>query len=408
MFAQIMLLWLLQSPLAADRFAGVFQGEKLRVELKSVGGQYTGTIQLQGDAFPLIAKRQGNGIQGTFQTQGQSFAFQATLDDDTLTLTSDNTPYKLQREATVAAPPPAPVPIPAAAGKLHRTPAGLSFRTPDGWQVEHGPQASVMLPPGVQIDPNSENNAEVYMIASNTSLKDPNDPQFLKELQDQMAQSGAVVEKFDKEAFRTAKGPGAIFSWDIRGPKGQSLRFRTYLVRSANQTLALTAVGQREPLAARDPVLRQIASSLDLGSAANTAPPPAAAEAAEDPEAKDLRADTPLARGWDQRLRGKLLTQMSGNVGSSGGYTSEKRILLHADGRFDYYSSSLVTVDVPGASGSSGGTKDKTGRWRVVSRGEVPILELRPEGETTTYGALSYRDGKTFLGNVRTYVTDPK
>ena len=65
-------------------------------------------------------------------------------------------------------------------------------------------------------------------------------------------------------------------------------------------------------------------------------------------------------------------------------------------------------MDVPGASGNSGGTKNKTGRWRVVSRGDLPILEMRPEGETPMYGALSYQDGKTFLGNVRTFVTDPK
>ena len=245
------------------------------------------------------------------------------------------------------------------------------------------------------------------MIASNTNVKDPTDPRFLKELQDQMASSGAQVEKFDTEAFRAAQGPGVILSWDFRSPKGQPLRFRTYLVGANNQTLVLTAVGQRAPLAARDPVLRQIAASLDLGAAAK----PAAAEAAAaDPAAKDLRADTPVAKSWDQRLRGKLLTQVSGNVGSSGGYTSTKRILLHPDGRFDYYSSSLVTVDVPGASGNSGGTKNKTGRWRVVSRGDLPILEMRPEGETPMYGALSYQDGKPFLllGNVRTFVTDPK
>jgi hypothetical protein len=124
MYAGFMLLWLLQNPLAADRFAGIFQGDQLQVELKAAGGQYTGTIQLQGQGLPLTARRQGSGLQGTFQAQGQSFAFQVTLDGDTLTLTSDGTSYKLQRQAPANPLARAPASPPAAAtGKLHRSPA---------------------------------------------------------------------------------------------------------------------------------------------------------------------------------------------------------------------------------------------------------------------------------------------
>jgi len=406
-----------QNPLApaADRFPGVFSNDQLKVEIRGGGGQYTGTLHFQGQALPLTARRLGGGMEGTFQSQGQSFAFKAALEGDILTLTTDGASYSLRREAganPLASPRPATAAA-AASGKLHQNPAGVLFRIPEDWQVEHAGELSVIVPAGVTIDPNGDNNPEIYMVGINSEIRDVNDPRLVESTQSEFGENVKLERAVEKEPFTAAKGPGMMFTWDFRNPQGQRMRLRIHAVVVNNQGLVLTALGHRERLESRQTAVRQVASSLDFGgpqapattsqSTPSSKPAPVPA-----PSGPNIQTDTPLARQWDQRLRGKMLTQMSGNVGSSGGYTSSKKIYLNADGTFHYSSSSLVTVDVGGAFGNSGGSETGKGWWRVITSQNTPNLELRAEGEETVYVPLTDQDGKTFLGATRFFVTDPK
>ncbi len=80
----------------ASPFSGSFKGDKLSMQIKSgTGGQCTGTIQLGGKSFPFFAQANGNKLDGIFQSGGDHFAFIATFDNGTITLTSGGTTYTL-------------------------------------------------------------------------------------------------------------------------------------------------------------------------------------------------------------------------------------------------------------------------------------------------------------------------
>jgi hypothetical protein len=123
----------------------------------------------------------------------------------------------------------------------------------------------------------------------------------------------------------------------------------------------------------------------------------------------EIQADTPLARQWDQHLRGKKLTQLSAysSGGGGGGYSSERVAFFCRDGSFLYVASSAVSVyGSLGGSGTSAGTTRTTGHWRVVTEGDVAALEIRNDRGEHGYMRLEVRGGKTFVDGTRTFVTE--
>jgi hypothetical protein len=122
----------------------------------------------------------------------------------------------------------------------------------------------------------------------------------------------------------------------------------------------------------------------------------------------EIRTDTPLAQQWDQHLRGKKLTQLSSySSGGGGGYSSERIAYFCRDGRFLYVASSAVSMyGSMGGSGSSVGTTQTTGSWRVVTEGDVAALEIRNDRGEHGYMRLEYRNGKTLVDGTRTFVTE--
>jgi hypothetical protein len=125
--------------------------------------------------------------------------------------------------------------------------------------------------------------------------------------------------------------------------------------------------------------------------------------------AAEIRTDTPLAQQWDQRLRGKKLTQLSSysSGGGGGGYTSERVAYFCRDGRFLFFSSSSVSMyGNNGGMGSSSGQNRITGIWRVVTEGDVAAIEIRNDRGEHGYLRLAFQQGKTFIDGTRTFVTD--
>jgi hypothetical protein len=123
----------------------------------------------------------------------------------------------------------------------------------------------------------------------------------------------------------------------------------------------------------------------------------------------EIRTDTQLAREWDQHLRGKKLTQLSSysSGGGGGGYSAERVAYFCRDGSFYYFATSSVSVyGSLGGSGSAGGTTQITGRWRVVTDGDVAALEINNDRGEHGYMPLGYENGKTFVDGTRTFVTD--
>lgn len=83
--------------------------------------------------------------------------------------------------------------------------------------------------------------------------------------------------------------------------------------------------------------------------------------------------------------------------GSSGGYSSERKLYLASDGSYAYRSSSSVSVYVPGANGGSSGSNADQGRWRVIEQDGKAILELASAKGTRENIFLSMNGTKTLL-----------
>lgn len=123
------------------------------------------------------------------------------------------------------------------------------------------------------------------------------------------------------------------------------------------------------------------------------------------------REDTPLLREWLGHLRGKQLKYMdsySSNdpVGGSGGYSDKWEADLCSDGSFVFRSRSLVTADVGGVFGSSGGSAGSRGIWRLAEHNGQIVLQYRMDDGTQDQVLMSHRDGKTYFGQQRVFVTD--
>jgi len=124
------------------------------------------------------------------------------------------------------------------------------------------------------------------------------------------------------------------------------------------------------------------------------------------PGGNALDDGTPLGREWVGFLAGKKVTYMdSYSSGSSGGYSTRVDVYLCSNGEFAYKDQSSVSVDVGGASGFSGGNSANSGRWHIITQGNVAGVELRySDGRTEQY-RLDYQGGETYANGTRVYVT---
>ena len=101
----------------------------------------------------------------------------------------------------------------------------------------------------------------------------------------------------------------------------------------------------------------------------------------------------------------KLVYMSSYNSGyGSGGFSSEKKLYLAADGSYAFRSASSVSVYVPGATAGSAGQNGQQGRWRVVEQNGQALLELNASNGAKELIRLSADGSKTFLNGNRWFV----
>lgn len=86
------------APHGPPPFVGAYKGDDLSIDLTGgEGDRYTGTMTLKDKKFPVTAHAEGNRLLGTFQSGGTSFDFSATIEGDTLKLTSGGSDYTMRR-----------------------------------------------------------------------------------------------------------------------------------------------------------------------------------------------------------------------------------------------------------------------------------------------------------------------
>lgn len=88
--------------------------------------------------------------------------------------------------------------------------------------------------------------------------------------------------------------------------------------------------------------------------------------------------------------------------GGSGGISEQRTLHLCSDGSFAYLDESLTTINVPGASATSGGNGRALGRWRIESATQnSAVLLLNVDGGGVERLRVEYDGEKTFLNGQR-------
>ena len=147
------------------------------------------------------------------------------------------------------------------------------------------------------------------------------------------------------------------------------------------------------------------AAAVSAGAPAAGAQEAGAQEAAA--SAAQPTANSALARQWDRKLRGMRVTSLSRvNGGSSGGATWRTDAYLCRDGRLFIDHESSVSIYVDGASGGSSGRESVSGRWRVVSQGDVAAVEIHADHVHGYMNLAMDENGRTYANDNRVYVTD--
>lgn len=148
----------------------------------------------------------------------------------------------------------------AVKGKHVKHPLGFRAFLPNGWQAEPAEVGMTLSPPGATIDNKREDNPEVYSLWSVEADK-TSEEEYIKSVRERFKQTGMKVDREgDLETFSSPSRPGVIYTFDFIHPEHKTpYRIRVYAFRHKGRPLLLVATGQRERLAARDSVLREIA-----------------------------------------------------------------------------------------------------------------------------------------------------
>src|SRR5262249_44069555 len=216
-----------------------------------------------------------------------------------------------------------------------RLASGLEFRTPDGWSLKSNDQAAIMLPPDMASEPGTNEPSELYIVAKLPGVKDLNDPQVASILRGTYFPAEAQIHSTGPaESFRAATGTGVLHRLGAVS-QGVALRVNIYAVAlSGGGVAGVLAIGRPAPVARRQAGIANGAASVPAPGAASALPP-------SPPPQSASAAKGPLAAQWDQRLRGRKLYQFSSYSSSygSGGYNSQKTLLLSPNGAYSFHRS---------------------------------------------------------------------
>lgn len=145
----------------------------------------------------------------------------------------------------------------------------LGFRVdlPDGWTSENVKVGLMLLPPGVTLDPDREDNPEVYTVWS-AQDDQSSEQDYIEGVRARFRASKIAVEREgDIERFalpRKSDGiSGVIYTFDFIHPERKAAyRLRAFAMTTRGRQLILIAQGLRDKIASRDRALRDIAASL--------------------------------------------------------------------------------------------------------------------------------------------------
>ncbi len=159
--------------------------------------------------------------------------------------------------AIVAAPAPAK-------GKKYRHALGFQIELPDKWTAEPAPRGATIQPPDAKVDPDREDNPEVYWVWA-PEAEGETEQAYVQGVRENFKSSRIEVDRGgDLEPFSSPGRPGVIYTFDFMHPVDmKEYRIRIYAMQRGGKSLLLIAKGQRGKVAAREKWLRGIAQSIE-------------------------------------------------------------------------------------------------------------------------------------------------
>ena len=360
---------------AALAFSQTYSNKDLKLELREAGaGAYSGTLTLEGQTYPVTARGTAADLKGEFRAGGNRFPFTARVDGVRMTLNSGGVDHVLNREST--------------ATNLYRHSMGYSLKLAPGWTATDNPDGIILLPAGASFEAGRSDNPEVYIAMVKDGYSPAEEAKLVRELSAAFTQgTGTVQRNGVREAMSFGARQGSAYRWDIRDPKlGRNVAFDIFGAPEGSRYFAFISVGTAERVRQREAEVRQMMASMTF----------------EAPKAGPLSDATPLAQQWLQKLKGRMIRQMYAYSGMS----SDKYHYINADGSYVYKSSSMVSVDVAGASGISSGGNANRGRWRIRDVSGQVFLEVQYQSGETKMMRITQDERNWYLNGEKAFAVD--
>jgi hypothetical protein len=261
--------------------------------------------------------------------------------------------------------------------RVESSSAGVSFVIPPGWTGtvnQDGEQPVLVL--------GSSATEGVGLVIVRTGLTPE---QLVASLNEPQDLGGGVILRPSSQAI--ADGARIV----ARFENALYVGYAAALIGPDNHSVVLFYAGPQTNEATYRQLVAGLAKSVTFDSPSVTSPPPP--------------ADDPSTRGWAQLLSGQMLHYFSSySSGSAGGGGMAAHRVLHlcADGRFTYFGDSMITMNVPGASASSGGRSGFQGHWTIdAATPGSAVLLLRGDDGRQLRWPVTYDGQKTFLNGQR-------
>jgi hypothetical protein len=372
-----------------NSFIGTFANEQIILTLQESSGQITGQVQLQGQSFPVTARSTGsNAIQGAYQYFGQNFPFEATVQGNAMTLTSEGAVYTLHKKQSAPGPlgtPPssaAPPPSPQNPNEIVDKEFGVRFTPPKGWIAQK--------------------NEAGYLLGSQTEkgviLMTGNEYGSLEQMRAE-AQQGLV----------DANGTNLQLAGEIV-TIGEKMLGAPYQGMVEGQPAKAYAVGLLSPLGGGVSIIAMVETASYSEKYAEYVKDIAKSMQFFKPEVP------PIAEQWKRDLSGAKLTYLWSyssrgyTDGSYAGGSQQIEIHLCPQGFFKYTDKSHTSIDGGYSTGYNasafGSGKDQgQGTWEVAARAGAPLLVLKfHDGRVNEY-KIAYENKKLYLNGNRYFWT---
>ncbi|MBN2089524.1 hypothetical protein JW964_07915 [candidate division KSB1 bacterium] len=376
---------------ADDSVLGNFTNGLLSLTIKGDKDGSDSHIMLNGQSYRVVVEQNfGNSFEGFYQFQGKNFLLRGKIEGQMLSLFIDGVNLTLQRQkdnmGDVHASPQSDVKKAAANQNVNSsTPLymqgdeigdeflGFKFVPPAGWTAQKVPGGFLLT---------SATQKGFILVATHQYRTLDAIRMALKDGWSDAENGTQFVLNGQIEAFSN-QGISAEFAGTIQWNQARA-KIVTLLSPYSDGVTILVAVENASYSSEYANYAGKIARSVKFA----------------------IPKTSPETKQWQEKLKGSRLTFMeSYSSNSGGGYNMQEVYSLCQNGNFNYQGNSTVSVDVPGASGSSVGNGGGQGQWKVVTIVGQPTLRLEFNNGQIKEFTITNPDNKLHLNGKRYFLT---